>query len=77
MKRINTLDLEKISNAAPQQTDLLLPALELFDKVVVPLGDLVELCVHAALEVNEVLPCLKRVARVLIPLANDLIEMSH
>ncbi len=53
-------------------THLLLPALQLLDKVVVALRNLVELRVHATLEVDKVLPGLERVTRVLIPLADNL-----
>ena len=56
---------------------LLLPALKLFHKEVVPLGNLAKLGVHAALEVNEILPCLEGIPRILISLADNLIEMSH
>ena len=56
---------------------MLLPALELLHKVVVTLGNLGKLGIHAALEVDKVLPRLESVARVLIPLADNLVEMSH
>ena len=59
------------------RTDLLLPALQLLNKVVVSLGNLVELGIHATLKVNEVLPSLQGVTRVLVTLADDLIQMSH
>ncbi|KAH6610285.1 hypothetical protein Trco_000305 [Trichoderma cornu-damae] len=57
--------------------ELLLPALELLHEVVVPLGDLAELGVHAPLQVDEVLPGLEGIARVLVPLADDLVEVPH
>jgi hypothetical protein len=57
--------------------ELLLPALELLHKVVVALVNLAELSVHATLEVDEVLPGLKSISRVLVPLADDLVEVAH
>lgn len=57
--------------------ELLLPGLELLDQEVVALGNLAELGVHAALEVDEVLPGLHGIARVLVALANDLVEVTH
>ena len=57
--------------------ELLLPGLELLDEEVVALGDLADLGVHAALEVDEVLPGLEGVARVLVALADDLVEVAH
>lgn len=58
-------------------TYLLFPALQFLNQVVVALVHLAELGVHAALEVDEVLPRLQSIARVLIPLADDLIEVAH
>ena len=58
-------------------THLLLPALQLLDEVVVALADLAELRVHAALEVDEILPSLQGVSRVLVSLTDNLIKMSH
>lgn len=57
--------------------ELLLPALKLLHQVVVALGDLVELGVHATLEVDEVLPRLESISRVLVPLTDNLVEMTH
>ncbi|KAI6757633.1 hypothetical protein HG531_003458 [Fusarium graminearum] len=57
--------------------ELLLPALELLHKVVVALVDLAELSVHATLEVDEVLPSFKSIARVLVPLTDELVEVAH
>ena len=57
--------------------ELLLPGLELLDEEVVALGDLADLGVHAALEVDEVLPGLEGVAGVLVALADDLVEVAH
>ena len=58
-------------------TYLLFPALEFLDEEVVSLGDFAELGIHATLEIDEILPSLKRIPRVLIPFSNDLIQMSH
>lgn len=58
-------------------TNLLLPGLQFFNQEVIALGDLAQLGVHASLEVNEVLPSLHRITRVLVPLAHDLVEMTH
>lgn len=57
--------------------ELLLPGLELLDKEVVALGNLAELGVHSALEVDEVLPSLHGVAGVLVALTHDLVEVTH
>lgn len=59
------------------QAYLLLPALQLFVEVVVALRDLRQLGVHTALEVDEVLPSLLGVTRVLVPLTNNLVEVPH
>lgn len=56
---------------------MLLPALQLLVEVVIPLGNLAELRVEAALEVDEVLPGLQGIARVLVALAHDLVEVPH
>lgn len=56
---------------------LLLPALQLLDEVVVPLGDLGKLRLHPPLKVDEILPGLQSIARVLVPLTNNLIKVSH
>jgi hypothetical protein len=58
-------------------TYLLLPILQLIVEVVVPLGHLGQFRVHAALEVDEILPGLLGVARVLVALAHNLVQMSH
>lgn len=58
-------------------TYLLLPAFEFLNQVVVPLGDLVELRVHAALEVDEVLPSFEGITRVLVPLPDNLVQVPH
>lgn len=55
----------------------MLPALQLLVQVVVALGNLRELGIHTALQVDEILPSLLGVTRVLVSLANYLIEMSH
>lgn len=57
--------------------ELLLPALELFDQEVVALRDLRYLCIHAAFEIDEVLPSLLSITRVLVALANNLVEVAH
>lgn len=57
--------------------ELLLPALELLDEEVVPLGNLAKLRVHSALEVDEILPRLQRVAGVLVALPDNLVEVTH
>lgn len=59
------------------QTYLLLPALQLLVEVVVALRDLRELGVHTTLQVDKVLPSLLGITRVLVPLANDLVEVPH
>lgn len=56
---------------------LLLPAVQLLIEVVVALSDLGKLSVHASLKVDEVLPGLQSVPGVLIPLTNNLVEVSH
>lgn len=53
------------------------PALHLLDEVVVPLADLAELGIHPPLEVDEILPSLERVSRVLVTLTDNLVEMPH
>lgn len=58
-------------------THLLLPALQLLDEIVVALGNLAELGIHAALEVNKVLPGLESITRVLVALADNLVEVAH
>jgi hypothetical protein len=58
-------------------TYLLFPALKLLDKEVVSLRDLAKLGIHTTLEVDEVLPCLKRIPGVLISFPNNLIQMPH
>ncbi len=58
-------------------TYLLLPALELFDKEIVSLGDFAKLGIHTTLEVDEVLPCLESVSGVLISFPNNFIQVSH
>ena len=55
----------------------MLPALKLVHEEVVPLGDLGKFAVHSALEIDEVLPCLHSISRVLIPFTNNLVEMTH
>jgi hypothetical protein len=55
----------------------LLPALEFLDKEVVSLCDLAEFGVHAALEVDEILPSFQSIPGVLIPFSYDFIQMSH
>ena len=56
-------------------THLLLPVLELLDEKVVALGDLADLGVHAAFGRDKVLPRVLGVARVLVALADDLVEV--
>lgn len=58
-------------------TYLLLPTLELLHQVVVPLGDLVKLGIHAALEIDKVLPSLQGIPGILVPLTNNLVQMAH
>lgn len=57
--------------------ELLLPRLKLLNQEVVALGDLAQLGVHTALEVDKVLPSLHGVPRVLVALPHDLIQMAH
>jgi hypothetical protein len=57
--------------------ELLLPALELLNQEVVSLSDFAKLGIHAALEVDEVLPSFLCVTGVLIALSDDLVEMAH
>jgi hypothetical protein len=59
------------------ETHLLLPAFKLLHKEVVSLGDLAKLCIHATFEVDEVLPSFKGIPGILIPLADDFIQVSH
>lgn len=56
---------------------LLFPALKLFHQVVVSFGDLGQFRVHAALEVDEILPRFHCITRVLVALPNNLVQMSH
>ena len=58
-------------------TYLLLPCLQLLHQEVVPLRDLGQLGVHAAFEVDKVLPSLEGIPRVLIPFTDNFIEMPH
>lgn len=60
-----------------ESTYLLLPGLELLDQEVVALVDLGKLGVHSALEGNKVLPSLHSIARILVALADNLVEMAH
>ena len=55
----------------------MLPALQFLDKEVVSLGDLAEFCVHSALEIDEVLPSFESIPGILVPLADDLVQVSH
>ena len=57
--------------------ELLPPALNFLDEVVVAFGDLGEFGIHAALEINEILPCLHSIARVLVAFADNFVEMAH
>lgn len=56
--------------------ELLLPRLELLNQEVVALGDLGKFGVHAALEVDKVLPGFDRIARVLVPLSDNLVQVA-
>lgn len=58
-------------------TYLLLPAFQFFVEIVVALRDLRKFGVHPTLEVDEVLPGLHSVTRVLVSLTNNFIEMPH
>ena len=60
-----------------RNSNLLLPAIKLVHKEVVPLGDFGKLTIHFALEIDEILPCFHGISRVLITLSDDLIEMAH
>ena len=57
--------------------ELLLPGLELLDQEVVPLGNLAQLRVHASLQVDIILPGLHGIARVLVALTDNLVEVAH
>ena len=56
---------------------LLLPALELIHKEIIPFGDFGKLAIHPTLEADEILPCFHGVSRVLIALSDNLIKMTH
>jgi hypothetical protein len=60
-----------------RRSHLLFPGLQFFDQEVVAFGDLGQFRVHASLEVDEVLPGLHSIPRVLVALSDDLVEMSH
>ena len=57
--------------------ELLLPALKLLDQEVVSLSNLTELAVQALLEVDEVSPGFLCVTRVLVALADNLVQVAH
>lgn len=59
------------------QTYLLLPALKLLDQKVISLRDFAKLGIHATLQIDEILPGLERVPRVLIALSDNLVQMPH
>jgi predicted ferric reductase len=59
------------------KTNLLLPGLQFLDQEVVALGDFAQLGVHATLQVDKVLPSFHSIARVLVALAHNLVEMTH
>lgn len=71
------LSVEDPAKSDEKCTNLLLPAFKLVDKEVVPLGNLGKLAVHSSFEVDKVLPCFHSVSGVLVPFANDFIEMTH
>lgn len=53
------------------------PALEFVHKEVIPLRDFSKLAIHSTFEVDEILPRLHSISRILISLPDNLIEMSH
>lgn len=55
----------------------MLPAFKFFHEEVIPLSDFAKFCVHAAFEVDEILPGLEGISRVLVPFADNLVEMAH
>lgn len=77
------LDLEilsllgKLLSEGLELEELLLPAFQLLHEVVVTLGNFTKLGVHATLQVDEILPGFKSVSRVLVPLADKLVEVPH
>ncbi len=56
---------------------LLFPAFEFLDKEVIPFRDLAQLGIHTTLEVNEILPGLQCIPRILVAFSNNLIQVSH
>ena len=56
---------------------LLFPALKFIHEEVIPLRDLSKLAIHSTFEVDEVLPRLHSISRILISLADNFIKMSH
>ena len=56
---------------------LLFPGFQFLHQEVVALGNLGELIVHTALKFDEVLPRFLGVARVLVTLAHNLVEVAH
>jgi len=66
----------KILNCRLELEELLSPTFELFHEEIVSLCDFTEFGVHAALEVDVILPSLNCVTGVLVPLANDFVEVT-
>jgi hypothetical protein len=55
----------------------LFPALQFLNKEVVSLCDLAELGIHSALQVDEILPCLKSIPGILVPFPNNFVKVTH
>ena len=57
--------------------ELQLPGLDLLLEIVVALGHLLQFCIHASLEIDEILPGFESIARVLIAFTDKLVHVSH
>jgi hypothetical protein len=58
-------------------TYLLLPTLDFLHEEVVSLVNLLQLCIHPALEVDVILPRFAGITRVLVAFTNDFVQMSQ
>ena len=69
--------IEMVLESLLELEELLLPGIELGIQNVVTLGDLDNLGIHTALEVDEILPGLDCVARVVVALTDNFVKMTH
>ena len=60
-----------------REANLLLPALKLIHKEVVPLSNFGKLAIHFTFKVDKILPCFHGISRVLVAFSDNLIEVAH